>query len=105
MLMYTRILFVLAFAFAAIGLEIYRGRVELIHDYHRAKVKDKKGYGKAFAKAFWSLPVTFVLSGIISLLGEQAVFLWVSVGVLVLGIVVGIRAIVKVQMQFNGGVF
>ena len=103
MMLYALIMFIVAFVFAVIAVGIYRGKTEWIHDYHRRNVTDETGYGKAFGKALAVFPATMVFSGVINLLGETV--MWGAVLVLVIGLIVGIYAIVRVQKQYNGGIF
>ena len=102
-MLYAIIMLATAALFGVFAVLIYKGKTDLIHDYHQTKVKDKKAYGKAFGKAMVFIAAGMALSGIISLFGE--VFMWVSLAVLVIGLVGGIVAIVCVQRKYNGGVF
>lgn len=49
------------------------------------------------------LAVTMALSGVIALFGESA--MWGAIAVLMIGLAVGVIAIVRVQKKYNGGVF
>ena len=103
MILYAVVLFLAAGSFGVVAARIYKGKTELIHDYHQGKVTDKSGYGKAFGKAMAVFAVTMALSGGVSLFGEKT--MWLAVAVLVAGLVVGIFAILRVQKKYNGGVF
>ena len=103
MIIYVIIMFVAAVIFALVAVLIYKGKTELIHDYHQIMVTDKAGYGKAFGKAVAVIAGAMVLSGVIALLGEPA--MWGAVSVLVAGLIAGIVAIVRLQKKYNGGVF
>lgn len=105
MLPYSIIMFVVAIVFLVFGLLIHNGRTELIHAYHQTKVKDKAAYGKAFGKALFVLAFTLVISGVIALFGESMPIIIASIGVLVIGIVISLILIVKVQAKYNNGVF
>lgn len=105
MLAFSIIMFVVAIVFLVIGLLIYNGKTELIHDYHQTKVKDKAAYGKAFSKAMFVLAFTLVISGVIALFGESMPIIVASIGALVIGIVISIIHILKVQKKYNSGVF
>ena len=102
MLVYTIIMFLVAAAFAAMGIAIYRGKTDLIHDYHQTKVTDKVAYGKAFGKAMFVIAVALLLSGIIGLFDN---FIILADVVLIIGLVIGIGCIVAVQRKYNKGVF
>lgn len=103
MLIYAIILFVTAVVFGVMAVLIYKGKTELIHDYHQTKVTDKAGYGKAFGKAMAVMAGAMALSGVVSLLGEAA--MWSAVAVLMVGLITGIVIVVRVQKKYNGGVF
>ena len=102
MLVYAIIMFLVAAAFAAMGIAIYRGKTALIHDYHQTKVTDKSAYGKAFGKAMLVIATVLLLSGIIGLFENMIIL---AVAILVIGLVIGIGGIVAVQRKYNKGVF
>ncbi len=102
MLVYSIIMFLAAMIFMGMGIAIYRGKTDLIHDYHQMKVTNKAAYGTAFGKAMFVIAIALLLSGIIGLFGSFAVF---AVAVLMIGLVIGIGCIVAVQRKFNKGVF
>ena len=102
MLLYSIIMFIVAVIFIGMGIAIYRGKTDLIHDYHQTKVTDKSAYGKAFGKAMFIIAIALLFSGIIGLLDNLAVL---AVVVLIIGICVGVGCIVAVQKKYNKGVF
>ena len=102
MLVYSIIMFLIAVLFTGLGIAIYRGKTDLIHDYHQTKVADKAAYGKAFGKAMFVIAAALLLSGIIGLFDNSEIF---AVAVLIVGVVVGIGCIVAVQRKYNNGVF
>ena len=102
MLLYSIIMFLVAALFTVLGIAIYKGKTDLIHDYHQTKVTDKSAYGKAFGKAMLLIAAVMLLSGIIGLF-ENLVML--AVGMLMIGLVIGIGCIVAVQKKYNKGVF
>lgn len=103
MVVYCMVMVAAAALFAVLSIMIYKGKTDLIHDYHQTKVTDKSAYGKAFGKALGVLAGTMALSGGMALLGESA--MWGAVAVLLIGLAVGIIAIVRVQKKYNRGVF
>lgn len=103
MILYAMIMFAVAAIFGVVAVQLYRGKTELVHDYHQTRVQDKAGYGKAFGKAMAVMAVAMALSGVISLFGERIA--WLSVAALASGLTAGIVAIVRVQKKYNGGVF
>ena len=103
MMLYAILMFAVAAAFGLVAVLIYKGRTQLIHDYHQTKVTDQTGYGKAFGKAMAVIAAAMTLSGVIALFGESA--MWVALTILVVGLIAGLTAIVMVQKKYNGGVF
>ena len=102
MLLYSIIMFVVAVLFAVLGIAIYKGKTDLIHDYHQTKVTDKSAYGKAFGKAMLFIATVMLLSGIIGLFEN---LLMLAVAILIIGLVIGLGCIVAVQKKYNKGVF
>ena len=103
MMLYAILMFAVAAVFGLVAVLIYKGRTQLIHDYHQTKVTDQAGYGKAFGKAMAVIAAAMTISGVIALFGESA--MWVAVTVLTVGMIAGLTAIVMVQKKYNGGVF
>lgn len=103
MIGYAVILFLIAGILGVMAVLIYKGKTELIHDYHQTGVTDKEGYGRSFGKAMGIIAGAMALSGIVSLLGEST--MWCAVAVLAIGLIVGPIAIVRVQKKYNGGIF
>lgn len=103
MIAYAIILCLVAVIFGVLAVLIYKGRTELIHDYHQTKVTDKVGYGKAFGKAMGVIAAAMALSGILALFPEGIV--WLPMAVLMVGLAAGIVLIVRVQKKYNGGMF
>ena len=102
MLAYSIIMFLIAALFTGLGIAIYRGKTDLIHDYHQTKVTDKAAYGKAFGKAMLVISTVLLLSGIIGLFENLTI---IAVAILMIGLVIGIGCIVAVQIKYNKGVF
>ena len=102
MLVYSIIMFLVSALFTVLGIAIYKGKTDLIHDYHQTKVTDKSAYGKAFGKAMLLIATVMLLSGIIGLFKNLLIL---AVAILIIGLVVGIGCIVAVQKKYNKGVF
>lgn len=103
MVIYAAIMFVTALIFGIVAVQIYKGKTDLIHDYHQTKVTDKAGYGKAFGRAIAVIAGAMALSGAVSLFGKSV--MWGAIAVLVVGLSAGFVAIVRMQKKYNGGVF
>ena len=105
MLLYSIIMFLTAVPMLKISIAIYRGKTNLIHDYHQSKVTDKSTYGKAFGKAMLVISASLLLSGIIGLLGNSDTIAKIAVLVLLIGLLAGIASIIAVQKKYNKGIF
>ena len=102
MLVYSIIMFLVSALFTVLGIAIYKGKTDLIHNYHQTKVTDKSAYGKAFGKAMLLIATVMLLSGIIGLFEKLLIL---AVAILIIGFVLGIGCIVAVQKKYNKGVF
>ena len=105
MLLYSIIMFLAAIPMIGISIAIYKGKTDLIHDYHQTKVTDKAAYGKAFGRAMFVVATALLLSGIISLFGGSEVISMIAVAVLFIGLFIGIAWIIAVQIKYNNGIF
>lgn len=95
--MYSIIIFLAAVIFIWTGISIYTGNTGLINSYHQENVKDKKAYGKAFGKAMLFIALSMLLSSAVDLFGKSVLAIWI----LCIGLIVGIAAIVFVQIKYN----
>ena len=102
MLVFSIIMFLVSALFTVLGIAIYKGKTDLIHDYHQTKVTDKSAYGKAFGKAMLLIATVMLLSGIIGLFEKLLIL---AVAILIIGFVLGMGCIVAVQKKYNKGVF
>ena len=102
MLVYSIIMFLVSALFTVLGIAVYKGKTDLIHDYHQTKVTDKSAYGKAFGKAMLLIATVMLLSGIIGLFEKLLIL---AVAILSIGFVLGMGCIVAVQKKYNKGVF
>ena len=105
MILYSVILFLAAVPMAVISIAIYRGKTNLIHDYHQTKVTDKAAYGRAFGKAMLVVTASLLASGVIALFGDTKTIAMISMAALFLGLVIGIACIIAVQIKYNNGLF
>lgn len=105
MLIYSIVMMAAAVLFMGLSAAIYRGRTDLIHDYHQKRVCDKRAYGRDFGKALSVVAAALLLSGGIGLIGDSDGIAMAVVGTLLVGIGVGIGCIVAVHRKYNRGVF
>jgi hypothetical protein len=96
-------MFLAAVPMGIISIAIYRGKTDLIHDYHQTKVTDKAAYGKAFGRAMLVVSAALLLSGIAALCGDSESI--AAIAVLFVGLFIGIAYIIAVQIKYNKGVF
>ena len=101
-MLYSVIMFIVSALFTVLGVAIYKGKTDLIHDYHQTNVTDKSAYGKAFGKAMLVIATVMLLSGIAGLFENSDIL---AVAILIIGLVIGIGCIVAVQRKYNKGVF
>ena len=102
MVVYSIIMFLVAALFTVLGIAIYKGKTDLIHDHHQTKVTDRSAYGKAFGKAMLVIAIIMLLSGIIGLFENLTIL---AVAILIIGLVIGMGFIVVIQKKYNKGVF
>ena len=105
MITYSIIMFLTAALFGMLGVAIYLGKTNLIHDYHQTNITDKFAYGKSFGKAMFVISMTLLFSGIISLLGDSEKVTSIAVIVLIVGLITGFICIFLVQKKYNNGIF
>ena len=101
-MLYSVIMFIVSALFTVLGIAIYKGKTDLIHDYHQTNVTDKSAYGKAFGKAMLVIATVMLLSGIAGLFENSDIL---AVVILIIGLVIGTGCIVAVQRKYNKGVF
>ena len=105
MVLYSIIMFLSSIPMIIISVLIYRGKTNLINDYHQTKVTDKAAYGKSFGRAMLVISISLLISGIIGLFGNSKVIGAISVAVLFIGLFIGITWIIAVQIKYNKGIF
>ena len=105
MILYSIIMLLTGILFGTISLAIYRGKTNLIHDYHQTNVTDKAAYGKAFGKSMLIISFSLLCSGIISLFGDSQTISMIAITVLFVGLLIGLVCIVIVQKKYNNGIF
>ncbi|HCL20976.1 MAG TPA: hypothetical protein DHW47_03430 [Oscillibacter sp.] len=105
MLAYAILMWGIAALFLLLGILVYRGKTELIHEYHRKKVKpeDEKAYGQAFAKGLFVISAALIVSGMIALFASSG--MTAALVVLFAGLFAAFFVLWRVQRRYNGGVF
>ena len=105
MLLYSIIMFVVGLLFVGLSIAIYKGKTNLIHDYHQTNVTNKAAYGKAFGKAMLVIAIAMLFSGIVNLLDDSEITAIIAVAVLIIGLIIGFVCIAAVQKKYNNGIF
>lgn len=107
MITYSVLLFFLAALFLILGVFIYKGNANLIHDYHQTRIKEseKNDYCKAFSKGMFLITLTLIVSGMVALIGKGTYTLTASVAILFIGIVISLIILTKAQKKYNRGLF
>lgn len=105
MLLYSIIMFLVGLLFVGLSIAIYKGKTNLIHDYHQTNVTDKAAYGKAFGKAMLVIAIAMLFSGIVNLLDDSEITAIIAVAVLIIGLIIGFVCIAAVQKKYNNGIF
>ena len=105
MVVYAIILFTAAIAIAVFAILISREYTNLINCYREERVEDKKAYCKKFSNTLWFLTAILTVSGGVGLLGETDTVALCAVGVLVVGMIIGVCQLFRVQKKYGGGVF
>ena len=104
-MLYSIIMFVVGLLFVGLSIAIYKGKTNLIHDYHQTNVTDKAAYGKAFGKAMLVIAIAMLFSGIVNLLDDSEITAIIAVAVLIIGLIIGFVCIAAVQKKYNNGIF
>lgn len=104
MIAYFILMLIMAAIFAVLGILLYKGKTNLIHDYHQTRIaeEDKANYGKEFSVGIFVIAAGMLLSGIAAILNA---FNKIAIVMLIAGIVIGVIIICKVQRKYNGGMF
>ena len=102
---YSILMFALAASFTVLAVRIYRGKTDLIMSHHQTRVTDHAAYGRAFGKALAVIAAAMLLSGCTALAGETKTIVLLAVGILLVGLLIGIAAMIAVQRKYNKGIF
>lgn len=107
MIAYALIMFLAAAVFLILGVQVFRGKIELIHDYHRTRVQksSRRSYGRAFSVGMFTISASMILSGVLVLVAGNATMVAVALLVLIAGLFLSIGIFASVQKKYNGGIF
>ena len=105
MLAYAILMWGIGALFLMLGILLRRGRTDLIHAYHRERVKaeDRAAYGRAFAKGLFVISAALIVSGMIALFASSGMA--AALVVLFAGLFAASFVLWRVQRRYNGGVF
>lgn len=99
------IYFAIAVIFIIVGILIFRGNTDLIHDYHQKNVTDFDGYGKGMGKGIISIGVFFLIGAVIVLAVNGKSGTISGIVVALSGFLLSFIYILKVQKKYKGGLF
>ena len=94
MIQYSIVMFLASVLLILFGIAIYRGRTDLIRGYYQINVKNKAAYGRAIGKSLFIISAFLILSGIIGLFAKENLLAFVSIGLLIIGLIVGIVCLI-----------
>ena len=102
--------FIVGVVCVMIGFLNRKGRIEMLHSYHRHRVekKDRVPFGKKVGLGMILVGVSIMVYSALSavtLLTEQDVYSSVGTAVFGVGILLGLGIIVKAMNQYNKGIF
>ena len=101
---------IIGIVFIVIGILNMRGNVNLLHSYHRDRVKeeDKKPMGKAVGLGMIIIAVAIMINGVLTFL-STALNNWVleavGLGFLIVGLAVGLGLTLYAIKKYNGKIF
>ena len=101
---------IIGIVFIVIGILNMRGNVNLLHSYHRDRVKeeDKKPMGKRVGIAMLIIAFSIIANGVLSYLSlmfTNPILEYVGMGVLVVGLAVGLIINFCAIKKYNGKIF
>ena len=101
---------IIGVVFIVIGILNLRGNINLLHSYHRDRVKeeDKKPLGKRVGIAMIIIAVSIIANGVLtyfSLTLQNPIFEYVGMGVLGVGLAVGLAINLYAIKKYNGKIF
>ena len=105
MIVYTVIMFGCTALFTVFAILIIRGNASLINCYREERVKDKPTYCKKIGQSLFIMAAAMLISGIISMLNDTKAVILIALGVLIVGVLVGIVRLFRVQKKYGGGIF
>ena len=93
-----------------LGISNMRGNISTIHEYHRKRVReeDKLPFGRQVGLGTVIIGVGIVIMGILSLIAQWTdiqLILWIGMGIMALGFVVGLFLSFHAMIKYNKGIF
>ena len=93
-----------------LGISNMRGNISTIQEYHRKRVveEDRIPFGKKVGMATILIGVGIVIFGILSMISlwtEVQLLLWIGVGFMAAGFLVGIPLSFYAMIKYNKGIF
>ncbi len=103
MILFAIIMFAVAALSFVFGALIFRGRIDLIHDYHTKliSVENRPKYCRTFSAGLFALGAFLSAAGVVSLLDNAKIAVILTVA----GIILSLVIISVAQRRYNGGFF
>ncbi len=101
---------IIGIVFIVIGILNMRGNVNLLHSYHRDRVKeeDKKPMGKTVGLGMIIIALAIIINGALEFLSKtlsNPILTYVGLGVLIVGLAVGLGLNFYAIKKYNGKIF
>lgn len=93
-----------------LGISNMKGNISTIHEYHRKRVteEDRIPFGKGVGLGTVIIGIGIVIMGILSMITlwtEIKLFLWIGIGIMAAGFLVGLVMSFRAMIKYNKGIF
>lgn len=93
-----------------LGISNMKGNISTIHEYHRKRVKkeDELPFGRQVGLGTVIIGVGIILMGILSMISlwtEIQLILWIGMGIMAAGFLVGLVMSFGAMIKYNKGIF
>ncbi|MBQ8209462.1 MAG: helix-turn-helix domain-containing protein [Clostridia bacterium] len=96
---------VIAFWLLLSGCSIRKGNLSLLHSYHYKNVTDTDGYAKEMGNATICMSIPTFIDSFLSLFAHIKVIEIIGSVLLIVGMIICLVYIFKIQTKYNGGLF
>lgn len=93
-----------------LGISNMKGNISTIHEYHRKRVKkeDELSFGRRVGLGTVIIGIGIILMGILSMISlwtEIQLILWIGMGTMAAGFLVGLVMSFGAMIKYNKGIF